>query len=61
MVTGNVQDRYIFGGTGADQIVGRAVCGLPITSKNFAILPPHFATETIVRKAQGGWDQLLPG
>lgn len=27
---GNVQDRYIFAGPGGDQLVGRAVCGLPI-------------------------------
>ena len=29
---GNTQDRYIFSGAGSDQIVGRAVCGLPIQS-----------------------------
>ena len=27
---GNVPDRYIFAGTGGDQLTGRALCGLPI-------------------------------
>ena len=39
---GNTQDRYVFSGAGSEQIVGRAVCGLPIQSMDFAILPPHF-------------------
>ena len=30
---GTTQDRYIFAGPGGDQLVGRAVCGLPINGK----------------------------
>jgi len=39
---GNTQDRYIYSGAGSDQIVGRAVCGSPIQSMDFATLPPSF-------------------
>ena len=39
---GGVKDRYIFRQAGADKFVGRTVCGLDLTSSDFAILPPHF-------------------
>lgn len=39
---GNTQDRYIHGGPGADQLVGRAVCGLPVNGIEFSTLAPHF-------------------
>ncbi len=58
---GNVQDRYIFGGPGADQLVGRAVCGLPTTQNSFAILPPHFSTEILTGITDSGWENILPG
>ena len=45
---GNVQDRYIFAGSGGDQIVGRAISGLPLNDMRFATLPPHFSTEDMV-------------
>jgi hypothetical protein len=37
-----VPDTYIFVTAGGDQHVGRAVCGLPSTSVDFAALPPYF-------------------
>ena len=44
---GNVQDRYIFAGSGGDQIVGRAISGLPLTDMRFATLPPYFSNEDL--------------
>ena len=58
---GNVQDRYIIAGAGADQLVGRAVSGLPINSNEFSALPPHFIGDALTRLAEIGWDNLLPG
>jgi hypothetical protein len=58
---GNVQDRYIFGGAGADQLVGRAVAGLPINKKEFAILPPHFSRADSEFINDYGWDNVLEG
>jgi len=57
---GNVQDRYIFGGAGGDQLVGRAVCGLPINNIDFATLPPHFRKEDLEELNQIGWTNILP-
>jgi hypothetical protein len=56
---GNVQDRYIFGGAGGDELVGRAVCGLPILEREFCILPPHFSGETLARISAAGWNNIL--
>jgi hypothetical protein len=58
---GNVQDRYIFAGAGGDQLMGRAVSGLPINSKDFAILPPHFSDVDIEFIKNYGWDNVLEG
>lgn len=58
---GNVQDRYIFGGAGGDQIVGRAVCGLPVSSIDFSILPPHFSEEDLSLLNKIGWPNIIPG
>lgn len=44
---GNVQDRYLFAGSGADQLVGRAVSGLNIHDDEFASLPPHFSPDDL--------------
>jgi hypothetical protein len=38
---GGVQDRYLRYESAGDQFVGRVVCGLPLDSCEFAILPPH--------------------
>lgn len=56
---GNVQDRYIFAGAGGDQIVGRAVTGLPIHDMRFATLPPHFAIEDLKILDQIGWNNAF--
>ena len=59
---GNTQNRYIVAGAGGDEMVGRAVTGLPITSKQFSILPPHFTEADkmeIDRNVQ--WDQIIDG
>lgn len=42
-------DRYIFAGSGSDQVVGRAVAGLPVYNSQFATLPPHFLAEGMER------------
>ena len=44
---GNVKDRYVFAGPGGDQVVGRAVSGLPITTICFSLLPPHFTRKDL--------------
>lgn len=59
---GNVQDRYIIAGAGADQLVGRrAVSGLHINSSEFSTLPPHFIGDTLEKLADIGWNNILPG
>lgn len=58
---GNVQDRYIFMGCGSDQVVGRAVSGLPINSIDFGTLPPHFLPEDERLLASIGWENMLNG
>ena len=58
---GSVQDRYIFGGAGGDQVVGRAVAGLPINSTDFAILPPHFTSEGLKLVHKIGLQNLVEG
>ena len=51
---------YIFSGAGSDQIVGRAVCSLPIQSMDFAILPPHFSNEDVEMISNViGWGNIL--
>ena len=39
---GGVQDTYLRYEAAGDQYVGRVVCGLPISSSQFAALPPQF-------------------
>lgn len=58
---GDVPDRYIFAGAGGDQIVGRAVCGLPINGKEFGTLPPHFVASDIAALNEIGWEHILEG
>jgi len=41
-----VQDTYLVYEGAGDQYVGRTVCGLPINSHEFAVLPPFFPTIT---------------
>jgi len=56
---GNVQDRYIFGGAGGDQLVGRAVSGLPINNIDFSVLPPHFSKDDLESLDKFGWSIIL--
>ncbi|CAM9637464.1 unnamed protein product, partial [Phaeothamnion confervicola] len=39
---GPVQDRYIRYEAAGDQYVGRTVCGLPLSTDAFGVLPPYF-------------------
>ncbi len=57
---GGAADRYIFGGAGGDQIVGRTICGLPTNSPEFATLPPHFSNEDLILLEQIGWSKIVP-
>lgn len=56
---GNVQDRYIVAGAGGDEVVGRAACGLSITTKAFSVLPPHFPPEIELMLNSIGWSNIL--
>jgi hypothetical protein len=45
---GKVQGKYIFGTPGADQLIGRIICGLNIHNcHEFLSLPPHFDDTSI--------------
>ncbi|CAM9207214.1 unnamed protein product [Phaeothamnion confervicola] len=39
---GSIQDRYIRYESAGDQYVGRTVSGLPLSTHDFCVLPPHF-------------------
>lgn len=56
---GKVQDRYIFAGMGGDQLVGRAVSGLSVNKKEFAVLPPHFDDDDLAILDDIGWEEIL--
>ena len=58
---GNVPDRYIVAGTGGDQLIGRAVSGLPINDSGFSMLPPHFSEEDTLLLHNLGWENILSG
>lgn len=57
---GGVQSRYNFPQDGSDQFVGRTVAGLPFTSSQFAVLPPHFSLETLESITSDEWRTILP-
>lgn len=50
-----VQDTYLIYADAGDQVVGRIVCGLPLDSVNFSILPPFFThpDAEVVQRAIG--------
>jgi hypothetical protein len=56
---GNVQKRYIFGGPGSDQVLGRTIAALDCTSPRFALLPPHFTQADTLSIQQ--WEEAVPG
>ena len=57
---GTVQDRYIFAGTGGDQLVGRGAAGLEINSRKFSVLPPHFTKIGVEIGRKIGWGEIIP-
>lgn len=59
---GRVVSRYILDGQGGDHLCGRAATGLPIVSKDFAMLPPHFnITRDGAPLTPEEWAVYLPG
>lgn len=58
---GQLKDRYIFAGEGADQLCGRMVCGLPYSDHTFGILPPHFDNEVLALLTLDVWKEIIPG
>ena len=59
---GTVQDKYLRWERASDNYAGRVVCGLPLDSDQFAILPPHFETSAPPpsQQQQGGGDEWDP-
>lgn len=55
---GPVQDRYLFGGGGGDQLTGRVLAGLPLNDRLFSQLAPHFDAEGL---RLINWNEILPG
>ncbi|ETW03689.1 hypothetical protein H310_05075 [Aphanomyces invadans] len=43
---GNVVERYMHYEKAGDQFVGRTVAGLPLNKADFAVLPPHFTSNS---------------
>lgn len=58
---GQLKDRYIFAGEGADQLCGRMVCRLPYSDETFGILRPHFSNETLDLMTEKFWMDIVPG
>lgn len=54
---GDTQNRYLFAGSGGDQLTGRVLCGLPFNDSSFAQLPAHFDAAGL---AQIDWPTVLP-
>ncbi|KAA8490406.1 hypothetical protein FVE85_8920 [Porphyridium purpureum] len=44
---GDTLGRYLRADSAGDQFVGRCLAGLPINKATFALLPPHFTTESL--------------
>jgi hypothetical protein len=58
---GQLKDRYIFFGEGADQLCGRMVCGLPFSDEEFGTLPPHYSHETLAQLSDQFWNEIVSG
>lgn len=58
---GDVKDRYIHYGEGADQLCGRMVTGLCYTDDTFGILPPHFTDDVLNSLNVEDWGELIDG
>lgn len=55
---GQVQQRYIFEGDGADQFLGRVAAGLPMHDEKFTVLPPRFKPSFHLTSEE--WLELFP-
>ena len=58
---GQLKDRYVHHGEGADQLCGRMVCGLPFDTEVFGTLPPHFVRTTLDELNSEFWCDIAPG
>jgi hypothetical protein len=58
---GQLKDRYIISGEGADQLCGRMVAGLPFDSERFGVLPPHFEPTVRGELTQAYWNEIASG
>ncbi|KAH9157947.1 hypothetical protein AeRB84_000266 [Aphanomyces euteiches] len=58
---GQLKDRYIHVGEGADQLCGRMVAGLPFDSEEFGVLPPHFPPSLSGEMNQQYWGEIVCG
>jgi hypothetical protein len=58
---GNLKDRYIFSGEGADELCGRMVALLPFNDESFGVLPPHFPEAISKLLTQEFWEAIIPG
>ncbi|KAK1934611.1 hypothetical protein P3T76_011220 [Phytophthora citrophthora] len=56
---GNVKDRYIHFGEGADQLCGRMITGLPFDSERFGVIPPHFPPRLASKLTIEFWDRVV--
>ena len=58
---GQLKDRYIFQGDGADQLCGRMVACLPFSDLRFTVLPPHFENDILGLLTIDYWREIVPG
>jgi len=58
---GQLKDRYVHHGEGADQLCGRMVCGLPFDSELFGTLPPHFIRVILDELDEQFWSNIVSG
>ena len=58
---GQLKDRYVHHGEGADQLCGRMVCGLPFDTELFGTLPPHFIRASLEQLDVQFWCEIVPG
>ena len=58
---GKVQDCYQKDDPSGDCFCGRVLSMEPMTTPDFALLPPHFNAEGLLEIKSIGWENLLPG
>ncbi len=57
---GTIGNIYFHENDGGDQAAGRMSCGLPITTTEFAALPPRFSPEGLAFITPAMWAELIP-